>query len=44
LFEVEYEPLVDGLADTSPRPPLCWMVAEHEHPPPVAALTQLSAA
>jgi hypothetical protein len=37
LPEVETLPLVDGEADSRPIPPVCWMVAEHEHPPSAVA-------
>jgi hypothetical protein len=34
LPAVVYEPLVGAPADTSPIPPVCWMVPEQLHPPP----------
>jgi hypothetical protein len=36
--EVVYVPLVDGLADTHPSPPVSWTVAEQLHPPLAASV------
>jgi hypothetical protein len=37
LPEVVNKPLVDGLGDTNPIPPVFWTWAWQVHPPPAAA-------
>jgi hypothetical protein len=36
--DVVYVPLVVGLLDATPIPPVCWTVPEQLQPPPVASV------
>ena len=41
---VVYVPVVEESPDRYPRPPDCWTVAVHAHPPVVASVVQLPVA